>query len=127
MHSFWDDPVRDILAYLCQPCTSAKSVVAIAHNAKALDLHFIVNRSIFLKWQTEFIVIDVNIMCMKVKYITFLDSLNDLPFPLRKLPDAFGLTSRKSWYPLYFNMVENLRYVRAIKDYLLRFLRNAAL
>jgi hypothetical protein len=50
-------------------------------------------------------------MCMKVEHITFLDSMNYLPFPLRKLPDAFGLTSRKSRYPHYFNTSENLNYV----------------
>ncbi|GFG33651.1 hypothetical protein Cfor_01531 [Coptotermes formosanus] len=58
----------------------------------------------------------VKIMCMKVEHITFLDSLNYLPFPLRKLPDAFGLTSRKSWYPHYFNTSENLNYVGAMPD-----------
>jgi hypothetical protein len=59
---------------------------------------------------------DVNIMCMKVEHITFLDSLNYLPFPLRKLHDAFGLTSRKSWYPHYINTIENLDYVGDIPD-----------
>jgi len=32
-----------------------------------------------------------------------LDSLSFLPLSLRKLPDAFGLTTSKSSYPHYFN------------------------
>jgi hypothetical protein len=32
----------------------------------------------------------------------------------RKLPDAFGLTSSKSWYPHYFNTNENLKYIGRI-------------
>jgi len=40
-HSFWTDPVGDLLTYLCKPRPWAKKVVAIAHNAKAFDLHFI--------------------------------------------------------------------------------------
>jgi hypothetical protein len=55
-------------------------------------------------------------MCMNVEHITFLDSLNYLPFPLRKLPDAFGPPCRKSWYPQYFNTSENLNYVGAMID-----------
>ena len=39
-----------------------------------------------------------------------------LPFPLRKLSSAFGLTASKSWYPHYFNTEENLNYVGSIPD-----------
>jgi hypothetical protein len=74
------------------------------------------NRALFLKWQPELITTGVKIMCMKVEHNTFLDSLNYLPFPLRKLPYALGLTSRKSWYPHYFNTSENLNYVGAMPD-----------
>jgi hypothetical protein len=53
---------------------------------------------------------------MKVEHITFLDSRNYLPFPLRKLTDAFGLTSSKSWYSHYFNTSENLDYIGPVPD-----------
>ena len=33
---------------------------------------------------------------------------------LRKLPEAFGLTATKSWYPHYFNTKENVNYVGEI-------------
>jgi hypothetical protein len=48
--------------------------------------------------------------------MTFLDSIFFLPIPLRKLPEAFGLTSSKSWYPHLFNSQGNLEYVGSIPD-----------
>jgi hypothetical protein len=36
--------------------------------------------------------------------------------PLRKLPEAFGLTSSKSWFPHYFNTKANLDYVGPIPE-----------
>ena len=52
-HSFWADPVGDLLTYLCKPRPWANKIVAIAHNAKAFDLHNILNRAIMLKWKPE--------------------------------------------------------------------------
>ena len=40
-HKFWNDPVRDLLTYLCELRPWASKIVAIAHNAKAFDLNFI--------------------------------------------------------------------------------------
>ena len=48
-HSFWDDPVGVLLLYVRQPRPWANKVVAIAHNAKVFNLHFILNRAIILK------------------------------------------------------------------------------
>ena len=36
-HSFWVDPVGDLLSYLCKTRPWVNKVVAIAHNAKAFD------------------------------------------------------------------------------------------
>jgi len=33
-HSFFEDPVGDLLSYICEPRPWCKKVVAIAHNAK---------------------------------------------------------------------------------------------
>jgi len=41
----------------------------------------------------------LKIMCIRMDHFVFLDSVSFLPFPLRKLPEAFGLTTTKSWYP----------------------------
>jgi hypothetical protein len=86
--------------------------VAIAYNAKAFDLHFILNRLVRMKSLPELLIMNgQKIMCLKVENVTWLDSLNYLAMPLRKLPDAFGLTTQKSWYPHIFNTTENMDYV----------------
>jgi hypothetical protein len=36
--------------------------------------------------------------------------------PLRKLPEAFGFISSKSWFPHYFNTKANLDYVGLISE-----------
>jgi len=57
----------------------------------------------------------MKIMCMPVcEYLVFLDSISFLPFALRNLPEPFGLTVAKSWYPHYFNTRANLDYVGKI-------------
>jgi hypothetical protein len=91
-------------------------VVAIAHNAKAYDLHFILNRAILLKWQLEIIMNGQKIMSMKFKHLHLLDSVSYLPMALHKLPQAFSLMATKSWYPHFFIMKENMDYVGPIPD-----------
>jgi hypothetical protein len=114
-HSFWEDPVGDLLTYLCKSRPWANRVITIAHNAKAFDLQFILSRAIFLKWRPKLIMNGIKIMYMKMEHLTFLDSLSFIPLPLCKLPEAFGLASRKSWYH-YFNTKENLDYVGDMPD-----------
>jgi hypothetical protein len=53
----------------------------------------------------------LKIMCMKFEHMVFVDSVSFLPLALRKLPEAFGLSSSKSWYSHYFNTKENMEYV----------------
>jgi len=95
-HSFWDDPVGDMQTYLCNPHPWANKIVAIAHNAKAFDLHFVLNREIMLKWKPERIMTGLTIMCMKMENLIFLDRVSFLPCALRKLPETFGLSASKS-------------------------------
>jgi len=90
--------------------------VAIAHNAKAFDLHFILNRAIFLKWKPKLILNGIKIICMTMEHLTFIDGISFMPCFLRKLPEAFGLTSAKTWYPHFFNARENMDYVGKIPD-----------
>jgi len=66
-HSFYDDPVGD-LSYLCAPRKWCEKVVAIAHNAKGFDAQFILNRSIFLKWQPKLILNGLKIICMQIQH-----------------------------------------------------------
>ena len=113
-HSFWDDPVGDLMSYLCRARPWARKVVAIAHNAKSFDSHFILNRAVLMRWKPELVMNGLKIVCMKIEHMVFLDSASYLPMPLRKLPEAFGLTVSKSWYPHYFNTRANLDYVGPI-------------
>jgi len=53
---------------------------------------------------------------MKIEHMLFIDSVSYLPMPLRKVPEAFGLDTTKSWYPNYFNKNTNLDYVGPIPD-----------
>jgi len=53
---------------------------------------------------------------MKIHHIQFFDSVSDLPMPLRKYLEAFGLTTSKSWYPHHFNTKANIDYVGPIPD-----------
>ena len=114
-HVFWDDPVGDLLAYLCEPRLWVKQIIAIAHNAKAFDLHFILIRAVLLKWRLELVMSGQKIILVKMEHMKFIDSVSFLPFPLRKLSAAFGLTIAKEWYTHYFN-AENLKYVGSIPD-----------
>jgi len=115
-HSFFEDPVGDLLSYLCKTRPWCKKVVAIAHNAKAFDAQFILNRAIFLKWTSELILNGLKIVSMKIHHIQFLDSVSYMPMPLRKQPEAFGLQASNSWFPHYFNTKANLDYVGPIPD-----------
>jgi len=99
-HSFWDDPLGDLLTNLCESRPWANKIVAIAHNAKAYDLHFILNRAIMLKCKPELITNGLKIISIKMEHLVFLDSLSFLPCALRKLPVAFGLEASRSWYTL---------------------------
>jgi len=115
-HSFFEDPVGDLLSYLIEPRPWCKRVVAIAHNAKAFDAQFILNRAIFHKWTPELILNGLKIVSKKIHNIQFMDSVSYMPMPLRKLPEAFGLQATKSWYPHLFNTKANLDYIGAIPD-----------
>ena len=56
------------------------------------------------------------IILMKMEHLKFIDSIRFLPFSLRKLSSAFGLTAAKGWYHHYFNTRDNLDYVGSIPD-----------
>jgi hypothetical protein len=94
-HSFWEYPVGDMQSHLCEPRPWCNQIIAIAHNAKAFDLLFILNRAI-LKWRPELIMSGQKIMCMTMEHLKFIDSICFLPFPLHKLSVAFALSASKS-------------------------------
>jgi len=115
-HYFLNDPVGDLLTYLCEHRPWANKIVAIAHKAKTFDLHFILNRLIMIKCKSELITNGLKFISMKMEHLVFFDSVSFLPCALRKLPEAFGLQATKSWYPHYFNTEENLDYFGPMPD-----------
>jgi hypothetical protein len=116
LHSFHDDLVGDLLSYLSEPRPWCNKVVAIVHNAKAFDSQFLLKRAILFKWNPQIILSGLKIISMKIQHLHFLDSISYLTMPLRKLSKAFGLSSKKSWFPHYFNTKANLDYVGPILD-----------
>ena len=69
-----------------------------------------------MKWKTELILNGLKIVSMKIEHMLFIDSASYLPAPLRKLPEAFGVTVAKSWYLHFFNTNANLDYVGPFPD-----------
>ena len=95
-NAFSDNPGGDLLTYLCKPRPWCEKVVAIAHNPKCFDAHFILDRAILLKWTPKLIMNGQKIVCMAFEHLTFLDLISFLPMALRKLPEAFGIIATKS-------------------------------
>jgi hypothetical protein len=108
--------LSEIYYPVCEPRPWCNKVVAIAHNAKVFDSQFILRRGVLLKWTPELILTGLKIISMKMQHIHFLYSVSYLPMPLRKFPEAFVLSSSKSWFPHYFNTEANLDYVGSIPD-----------
>lgn len=91
--------------------------MAIAHNAKAFDLHLVLNRLVLLKSLPELLIMNSQkIIGLKVENVTWLDRLNYLALPLGKLPETFCLTAQRSWYPHLFNITKNMNYVGPALD-----------
>jgi hypothetical protein len=114
-HSFFENSVGD-LPYLCESRPWCRRIVAMVHNASGYDAQFIWQRAIILRWRPELILSGLKIICMTMEHLTFIDSISFLPMLLRKLPEAFGLSVCKSWYPHYLNTKTNLDYVGTMPD-----------
>ena len=52
-HSFWQNPVGELLSYLTEPRPWDNKIVPIAHISNPFDLHFILNNAIMLKFETR--------------------------------------------------------------------------
>jgi hypothetical protein len=115
-HSFRDDTVGDLLTNVFQPQLWANKILEIPHNAKAFDLHSILNRAIFQKWKPDLITNGLKIINMKMEQLVYLESVSFLPYARSKLwrPLNHGtrntLTLRKTaiikaLFPTYHIMV----------------------
>ena len=65
----------DLLTYLCEPRPWVKQIIAIAHEAKTFDLHFILSRAALLKWRPKLVMRGQKIILMKVEHIKFIVSI----------------------------------------------------
>ena len=68
-HAFWEDPVGDLLTYLFEQRPWVRQIIAIALNAKAFDLHFILRRGVLLKWRPELVMSGQKIILMKISTV----------------------------------------------------------
>ena len=89
-NSFCTDPFGDLISYTFKSKPWADRGATIARNAKTFLLFFL-NRLVRTKLLPELLIVNGQIMCLKVANVTWLDSLNYLAMALRKLPEAFGL------------------------------------
>jgi hypothetical protein len=76
-HSFWSDPVGDLISYTFKTRPWADRIVAIALNARAFDLVFVLNHLVRTKSKPELLIMNgQKIRCLKVENVTWLDSLH---------------------------------------------------
>jgi hypothetical protein len=90
---------------------SRKKCIAIGHNAKGYDLHFLLDYIHRTGVKPEMIQCGRKIISLTAKGVKCIDSLNFLPMGLSKLPTAFGLKElSKGYFPHLFNTWENQDY-----------------
>lgn len=80
-------------------------MVCIAHNSKNFDTHFILNYCVDNGIFPEIIFQGTKVMSMKIKEIQlrFIDSINFLPFSLKKVAKLFDLEVKKGYFPHFVN------------------------
>jgi len=84
----WPDPVSDLISYVFKSRPWTDRVVAISHNAKTFDLHFVLNRLVLMKLLPKLLIMNgQKIMCLMVKNGTWQGNLDNLTLPLRKLQE----------------------------------------
>ena len=98
----------------------------VFHNGKGYDFHFILKeilRRKGFKYKVDPIMVGAKILYFTISQktrftpksgIRFVDSLNFLPMPLKKFTKTFGLTTKKGFYPHFFNTPSNESYVGPI-------------
>lgn len=115
-----DDTVKDFVNFSCRNNPNFDRIICLAHNARGYDNHFVLNEMVTRSDRIipEVILNGQNIICMKVKYVRFIDSLNYFHMKLSALPAAFGLppSTKKGYFPHLFNTIENQDYNGELPD-----------
>jgi len=98
-----------------------KKTICFAHNGQAFDFYFILSH--FYKnphYLPSLVFNGSRLMQMIVKNkdieLKFIDSLNFIPFPLRKFPDIFGFSDSKTFFPYAFVDQNSIEYIGPIPE-----------
>ncbi|MCP3666695.1 MAG: hypothetical protein GY696_30060, partial [Gammaproteobacteria bacterium] len=94
-------------------------VIAIAHNARGFDAHFLVNYLAERGYRPKVTPKGQEIMQLEASMVIVKDSLNILPMSLAALPKAFGFEdqAKKGYFPHYFNTAANEGYEGPLPDH----------
>ncbi|XP_037915062.1 uncharacterized protein LOC119653974 [Hermetia illucens] len=88
------------------------NIICVAHNFQGFDGHFLISELLNRKFAINPVMNGTKIMKLTCKNVSFIDSLNFLPFPLSKFSDVFGFENHnKGYYPYFFNTKENFNYI----------------
>ena len=97
-----------------------KGYTFIAHNGKGYDYQFIIRWIYeYTDYQPFIIFGGAKIMYMSIPdlNIRFVDSLNFLTMPLKRMPKTFGEKElKKGFFPHWFNRKENWEYIGPVPD-----------
>ncbi|KAL4084018.1 hypothetical protein QTP88_029334 [Uroleucon formosanum] len=91
----------------------------IAHNAKGYDSQFTLKYLVDNILKPFTIYNGTKLMLLQIKYlrIRIIDSSNFIQGPLSSFPKTFGLKElKKSYFPHFFNTVENQNYIGILPD-----------
>jgi hypothetical protein len=90
-----------------------RGTICIAHNGQSFDFYFLIGHFFASKdYDPDVIINGAKFMQMKFEELglKFIDSLNFIPFPLRKFPDLFGFSDKKTFFPHNFVNETTLAY-----------------
>ncbi|RWS00566.1 uncharacterized protein B4U79_10504, partial [Dinothrombium tinctorium] len=90
----------------------AINIIAFAHNAKAYDLQFVLKYLVNNNKNPDIVRNGSKLFRLKFGRYIFLDSVNFIPMPLKKLPKTFGFSDelKKGCFPYLFNTVDKINY-----------------
>ncbi len=98
-----------------------KGTICFAHNGQSFDFYFILTYFYKHPYCAPSLVFNGSrLMQMVVKTekieLKFIDSLNFIPFPLRKFPSIFGFSDQKSYFPYTFVDNNSIYYEGPVPD-----------
>src|SRR6266851_10685 len=109
---------KDFFIYLTSGLVPKKTI-CFAHNGQAFDFYFILKHFYKNPYYLPSLVFNgTRLMQMIVKNkdleLKFIDSVNFIPFPLRKFPNIFGFSDSKTYFPYSFVDQNSIDYIGTI-------------